>query len=213
MFLCVCVWVWTLWVCPIFSRHIPTRYRFLFLSSPIDYSCGALTDLCKYKEQDKVIKFLKGLNDQYSHVCSQILLIETLPNLDKTFSMVLVQEHQLALPTPSETSSKTPSITLQTQSSNNYGGGSTTIQPSANSVVSIETFVKSLSTPLMGKNPILCVIGIGATNHIKHFLHNFLTFHNIQPFRICQYFRESITLKCVFRGVKMDGLDRFGFVL
>ena len=36
----------------------------------IPCSCGAATDLRKFKEQDKVIKLLKGLGDQYSHVRS-----------------------------------------------------------------------------------------------------------------------------------------------
>ncbi|KAK2387518.1 cysteine-rich RECEPTOR kinase [Trifolium repens] len=61
----------------------------------IQCTCGAATDLRKYKDQDRVIKFLKGLNDQFSHVRSQIMLLDPLPPIDKTFSLVLGQERQL----------------------------------------------------------------------------------------------------------------------
>jgi hypothetical protein len=64
----------------------------------IPCTCGAASDLKKYNEQDKVIKFLKGLNEQYSHVRSQIMLIDLLPDLDKTFSLVLQQERQTHIP-------------------------------------------------------------------------------------------------------------------
>lgn len=36
-----------------------------------------------YKDSDQVIRFLKGLNDQYVVVRSQIMLIEHLPNTRK----------------------------------------------------------------------------------------------------------------------------------
>lgn len=65
----------------------------------IPCTCGAVSDLCKFREQDKVLKFLKGLNDQYSHVRSQIMLMEPLPALEKTFSLVLGQEKQLSFST------------------------------------------------------------------------------------------------------------------
>jgi hypothetical protein len=34
----------------------------------IPCTCGAVTDLRKFREQDKVLKFLKGLNEQFCHV-------------------------------------------------------------------------------------------------------------------------------------------------
>ncbi|CAJ2632157.1 unnamed protein product [Trifolium pratense] len=89
----------------------------------IPCTCGAASDFQKYKEQDKVIKFLKGLNEQYSHVRSQIMLIEPLPILSKTFSLVLVQERQLNLPTPYDPSTEKQSLAMQVQSSSFNGGG------------------------------------------------------------------------------------------
>lgn len=53
---------------------------------------------CKAKEfqlEDYVIRFLTGLNDQFSNFRSQILLMEPLPNLNGTLSIVLQQERQI----------------------------------------------------------------------------------------------------------------------
>ncbi|XP_020208977.2 uncharacterized protein LOC109793916 [Cajanus cajan] len=58
-------------------------------------SCGAVDSSYKYREQDAVIRFLRGLNDQYTHVRSQIMLMDPLPSLSKTFSLVGQQERHL----------------------------------------------------------------------------------------------------------------------
>lgn len=58
-------------------------------------SCGALTILRRYHENDCVIWFLKGLNDCFAGVRSEIMLIDPLPSLNKAFSMVMQQERQL----------------------------------------------------------------------------------------------------------------------
>ncbi|KAK2413561.1 putative mitochondrial protein [Trifolium repens] len=90
----------------------------------IPCTCGAASDFQKYKEQDKVIKFLRGLNEQYSHVRSQIMLIEPLPILSKTFSLVLGQERQLNLPAiPYDATTEKQPLTMQVQSSFFNGGG------------------------------------------------------------------------------------------
>ncbi|XP_061337323.1 uncharacterized protein LOC133284338 [Gastrolobium bilobum] len=57
--------------------------------------CSASDKLKKCRERDQVIRFLKGLNDQYSHVRSQIMLIEPLPIMNKAFSLVTQQERQM----------------------------------------------------------------------------------------------------------------------
>jgi len=38
-------------------------------------TCNSLVNVSKYKAQDQIIKFLRGLNDNYSTVRTQILLI------------------------------------------------------------------------------------------------------------------------------------------
>ncbi|WVY90666.1 hypothetical protein V8G54_036180 [Vigna mungo] len=46
------------------------------------------------RNDDSVIKFLRGLNDEFSQVRSQIMLMEPMPTLPKTFSLILQQERE-----------------------------------------------------------------------------------------------------------------------
>ena len=43
------------------------------------------------------MQFLNGLNDAYSQVRTQILMMEPVPSLDKAFSLVIQEERQRAL--------------------------------------------------------------------------------------------------------------------
>lgn len=43
----------------------------------------------RYYEKNRIIKFLKGLNESFNVVRSQILLIEPLPSLNKVFALVI----------------------------------------------------------------------------------------------------------------------------
>ncbi|XP_019432346.1 PREDICTED: uncharacterized protein LOC109339373 [Lupinus angustifolius] len=61
----------------------------------------------RFRTEDKVIRFLKGLNDSYSSVRSQIMLMEPLPNMNKVLSMVIQQETQMY---GSESEAKTMNI-------------------------------------------------------------------------------------------------------
>ncbi|XP_061348295.1 uncharacterized protein LOC133293712 [Gastrolobium bilobum] len=56
--------------------------------------CGTLDETRRSREHDQVIRFLKGLNDQFSQVRSHIMLIDPLPNMNKAFSLVNQQERQ-----------------------------------------------------------------------------------------------------------------------
>src|ERR1044072_8336890 len=67
----------------------------------IPCTCGATENIRKYRDQDYVILFLKGLNEQYAHVKSQIMLMEPLPSIRKTFSLLVQQERQMMQSTDS----------------------------------------------------------------------------------------------------------------
>ena len=88
-----------------------------------DCTCGVASDLKKYNKQDKVIKFLKGLNEQYAYVRSQNMLIDTLPDLDKTFSLALQEERQTQIPIFGETPVKTVNQVPQTNSDKGFACG------------------------------------------------------------------------------------------
>lgn len=64
-------------------RPIPT------CTCAIKCSCTLLPTIKSYRETDYVIRFLKGLNEQYAPVRSQIMLINLLPPINKVFSMLI----------------------------------------------------------------------------------------------------------------------------
>ncbi|GAU23069.1 hypothetical protein TSUD_183680 [Trifolium subterraneum] len=67
-------------------------------SSECVVTCQAITKIRSYRDGDQVIRFLKGLNDQYSHVKSQIMLMDPLPPISKVYSLLIQQERQTVIP-------------------------------------------------------------------------------------------------------------------
>ncbi|KAK4280541.1 hypothetical protein QN277_012155 [Acacia crassicarpa] len=61
-------------------------------------SCGSVTTVVTYREEDQVIHFLKGLNEQFVSVKSQIMLLDPLPSITHVFSLVVQQERELHSP-------------------------------------------------------------------------------------------------------------------
>ncbi|XP_047150023.1 uncharacterized protein LOC124822098 [Vigna umbellata] len=57
-------------------------------------SCDLSRISLKYREAEHVICFLKGLNDSYNTVKTQILLMDPLPNVNRVFSLIIQQERQ-----------------------------------------------------------------------------------------------------------------------
>ncbi|XP_016207036.1 uncharacterized protein LOC107647479 [Arachis ipaensis] len=57
-------------------------------------SCG-LGVIRAYRSEGCLVKFLRGLNDQFSTIRSQVMMMEPLPNLDSTFALLTQQERQL----------------------------------------------------------------------------------------------------------------------
>lgn len=47
-----------------------------------------------YYEEEQILQFLMGLDDYYSNVRSQILMMDPLPSLNKVFALVLQDEKQ-----------------------------------------------------------------------------------------------------------------------
>ncbi|XP_061369603.1 uncharacterized protein LOC133312431 [Gastrolobium bilobum] len=59
--------------------------------------CSITSEVKAIRERDYSIRFLKGLNDQFSNVRSQIMLTSPLPSVNRAFSLVMQQERQLHL--------------------------------------------------------------------------------------------------------------------
>ncbi|XP_020204961.1 uncharacterized protein LOC109790256, partial [Cajanus cajan] len=58
-------------------------------------NCKLIPTMKAYIEGDYVIRFLKGLNEQYFVVRSQIMLMDPLPTMSKVFSLLVQQERQM----------------------------------------------------------------------------------------------------------------------
>ncbi|KAK9135468.1 hypothetical protein Syun_014798 [Stephania yunnanensis] len=56
--------------------------------------CGASAALAVLECNDRLMQFLMGLNDMYDHIRNQILVMDPLPSINKTYSMVLRVEKQ-----------------------------------------------------------------------------------------------------------------------
>jgi len=60
--------------------------------------CKAIAKMREYKDFDQVIRFLKGLNEQFSVVRSHIMLMDPLPSIGKVYSLLVQQERQVVVP-------------------------------------------------------------------------------------------------------------------
>ncbi|KAM2583718.1 hypothetical protein TB2_044793 [Malus domestica] len=57
-------------------------------------TCGTMKAINEREQQEQVIQFLMGLDDSYSAVRGQILLMQPLPNIRKVYSLTLQEEKQ-----------------------------------------------------------------------------------------------------------------------
>lgn len=64
---------------------------------PIKCTCESMRNARSQREEDYIMRFLKGLNENFVMVKSQILLMKDLPTIDEVFSMVLEHERQNGL--------------------------------------------------------------------------------------------------------------------
>jgi hypothetical protein len=60
---------------------------------PTPCNCGVLSTIHKRYDESGVIKFLRGLNEEFSYVRSQIMMFDPIPSI-KVFSMVIQQENE-----------------------------------------------------------------------------------------------------------------------
>jgi hypothetical protein len=60
-------------------------------------TCGAMKALQVKHQRQYVYQFLMGLNESFSHIRGQILLLDPLPPMNKVFSLVLQEERQRGL--------------------------------------------------------------------------------------------------------------------
>ncbi|MCH79433.1 flavonol sulfotransferase-like protein [Trifolium medium] len=61
------------------------------------HNCPAILKMKTYRDSDQVIRFIKGLNEQYSAVRAQIMLMDPLPKIAKVYSLLVQQERQVPI--------------------------------------------------------------------------------------------------------------------
>ncbi|XP_073017747.1 uncharacterized protein [Primulina eburnea] len=59
--------------------------------------CGLIKEWLDYHNQECVMQFLMGLNESYAQIRAQILMMEPLPVISKTFSLVVQEESQRSI--------------------------------------------------------------------------------------------------------------------
>ena len=84
-------------------------------------TCGALQTIMSYHHQQHVYQFLMGLNESYSHVRGQILLIDPLPSINKVFSLVIQEErHRMISSASLSFNQNTTALLTKTMSSHRF---------------------------------------------------------------------------------------------
>ncbi|XP_020419788.1 uncharacterized protein LOC109950566 [Prunus persica] len=66
-------------------------------NDPPSCNCAGLKQIAEREEQEQILQFLMGLNDTYSAIRGQILLMQPLPNIRKIYSLLLQEEKQRQL--------------------------------------------------------------------------------------------------------------------
>ncbi|XP_071721777.1 uncharacterized protein [Rutidosis leptorrhynchoides] len=64
----------------------------------IKYECKALKVIADYYENDKIIRFLKGLNPVYAQTRSTIMMLDPIPSLQKVYGTISQYERHNILP-------------------------------------------------------------------------------------------------------------------
>ena len=83
--------------------------------------CGVNDKITLFHHQDSLMQFLNGLNEVYSQVQTQILMMEPSPSIDKAFSLVIQEERQRALGFNGGPSIDATALVVKTQGFNQGG--------------------------------------------------------------------------------------------
>lgn len=67
------------------------------LLPPLNCTCKARKKADRREEQQKMLKFLHGLNSMFERARSQILLLDPLPDVDRAYSMIIQVEDEMSL--------------------------------------------------------------------------------------------------------------------
>ena len=89
---------------------------------PVQCSCEAVRNARQFKQQEYLIKFLNGLDEQYSQVKLQTLQTDPFPTMNQAFSKILQQERSISSSVQFQDESKI-SVNVAATSNRSYGRG------------------------------------------------------------------------------------------
>lgn len=87
---------------------------------PLDCVCNARGATVVREEQQRLMKFLEGLNDSYESVIDQIMMLDPLPDLDKAYSLIVQVEDRKKMNNPRD-NGHLISMNVGQQVRNNFG--------------------------------------------------------------------------------------------
>lgn len=90
-------------------------------------TCGVMKSFTDFQQQEQILQFLMGLNESFSQIRVQILLIDPLPPINKAFSLVVQEERQRSINTgvishSARNDASIPLAGVQLENSSNYRG-------------------------------------------------------------------------------------------
>ncbi|KAL5540460.1 hypothetical protein UlMin_042555 [Ulmus minor] len=70
-------------------------------------SCGGVKHLNEHHQMEHIMSFLMGLDDSFSQVRGQLLLMDPMPPINRVFSLIVQEEQQRKTNPPSDSSNST----------------------------------------------------------------------------------------------------------
>ncbi|XP_019198085.1 PREDICTED: uncharacterized protein LOC109191867 [Ipomoea nil] len=83
-------------------------------------ACKLMSKIRKEREDDQVIRFLKGLNDEFETIKSGVLVMDPVPNMEKVLNMALKLERKLNCSTHHKNKEITQANVVQNVTSNEH---------------------------------------------------------------------------------------------
>ncbi|KAK2427099.1 hypothetical protein QL285_025700 [Trifolium repens] len=82
--------------------------------------CEAMRAARNYRTEDQIIQFLSGLNENFSVVRTQVLLMDPLPTINKVYSLVVQEESNFAVSNPVTSNSDDSSVLVNASDSKKH---------------------------------------------------------------------------------------------
>lgn len=87
---------------------------------PLECVCHARGTIVNREEQQRLIKFLEGLNDNYEAVCDQSMMLDSLPDIEKVYSLIVQVEDRKLLNNSLVDSNNLMSMNVGQHTNNSY---------------------------------------------------------------------------------------------